>query len=52
MIDIYRVNNFIDFAEHLKEFLNNEKPKCVKDKGVEKDIANLNAEIDKWQRID
>lgn len=52
MIDTYRVNNFIGFAKHVKEFLNNEKPKCVKDKGVKKDIANLNAEIAKWQRID
>lgn len=52
LIDTYRVNNYIDFARKINEFLRNEMKKFTEDSEVKKDIDNLDATIAKWKHID
>lgn len=51
LIDTYRVNNYIDFARKINEFLNKEMSKYMADTEVKKDIENLNIEIAKWHYV-
>lgn len=52
LIDTYRVNNYIDFARKIIEFLNKEIDEYSADTEVKKDIENLNIEIAKWHHVD
>lgn len=52
LIDTYRVNNYIDFARKINEFLRNEMREFTEDSEVKKDIDNLDATIAKWKHID
>lgn len=52
LIDTYRVNNYIDFARKINDFLRNEMKKFTEDSEVKKDIDNLDATIAKWKHID
>ena len=51
LIDPYRVNNYIDFANKINEFLQEEIKKRSKDEEVKKDIENINTAISGWKYL-
>ena len=51
LIDPYRVNNYIDFARKINEFLQIEIKKIPNDVEVQKDVDNLNTPISQWKHL-
>lgn len=51
LIDSYRINNYIDFAKAINQFLCVEIQKPTADSELQKDLDNLNASISKWTYI-
>lgn len=51
LIDSYRINNYIDYAKAINQFLCNEIQKPISDPELKKDLDNLNASISKWTYI-
>lgn len=52
LIDTYRVNNYMDFAKKINDFLRSEMKEFTKDNEVKRDIDNLDAVVAKWKHID
>lgn len=51
LIDSYRINNYIDYAKAINQFLCDEIQKPISDPELKKDLDNLNASISKWTYI-
>lgn len=51
LIDSYRVNNYIDYAKAINQFLCDKIQKPISDPELKKDLDNLNASISKWTYI-
>lgn len=51
LIDSYRVNNYIDYAKAINQFLCDEIQKPITDPELKKDLDNLNASTSKWTHI-
>ena len=51
LIDSYRINNYIDYAQDINRFLRNSVRKPISDPELQKDLDNLDAAICKWSHI-
>ena len=51
LIDVYRINNYITFAEQINKFLQNETKEYRNELGIQKDIENLDEKIKKWRHV-
>lgn len=51
LIDSYRINNFIDFAQAINLFLTKTISRPITDSELEKDLDNLNESISHWKHI-
>ncbi len=48
LIDSYRINNYIDYAKAINQFLCNEIQNPISDPELKKDLDNLNESISRW----
>lgn len=51
LIDSYRVNNYIDYAQAINKFLCDEFQNPIEDSELKKDLDNLNVAITKWKHV-
>lgn len=51
LIDLYRVNNYIDYAKAINQFLCDQIQKPISDPALKRDLDNLDTAIRKWTHI-
>ena len=51
LIDSYRINNYIDYAKAINQFLCDKIQKPIADRELKKDLDNLNESISKWTHV-
>ena len=51
LLDSYRINNFIEFAQNIMKFLSDHISNMSQNEELDKDMTNLSQVVNKWEKI-